>query len=171
MIVNKLFFQKIYSLHVFWFGSVLLPPPKMDQKYKNLLIPPFFYSSIGPVWLMLWSWNLVSWYNLSNWVCWYIVCCVAPLVFADSAKTRKINVLLKILFFENKNSFLCFAKNYHIANKVFFQNIYRLHASWSIWHWSTSIWRHYAVMIQSPLAKRNVQLIINIGLQCETLKQ
>ena len=35
----------------------------------------------------------------------------------------------------------------------------------------TSVWRHYVVIVQSPLAKGNLQLIINIGLKYETLKE
>ena len=53
MIANKIFFQKIYRLHVFRLGCVVQPRPKLDKKCKNLILSVFSYSSIDPVWLML----------------------------------------------------------------------------------------------------------------------
>ena len=52
VITNKVFFQKMYRVHVFRLGYVVLPPPKLDQKRKNLMMSSFFYSSLDPVWLI-----------------------------------------------------------------------------------------------------------------------
>ena len=120
-----------YLLFNFRFGCVALPCPKINQKCKNLVMSTFFYSSVDPVRPMLWSWNLVGWQNLLNGVCWYIICCHSPSNFCwHHQKSAKIRVLLKSLFHKNKTSVLCFVKKDMIANKMFFQNIYRLHAFW-----------------------------------------
>ena len=71
---------------------------------------------------------------------------------------------------QKQKQFFVFCKKDVIANKIFVQNIYRLHAFWSIWHWSNLISRHYAVVVQLPMAKRNLQLLTGTGLLYETLK-
>ena len=99
--------------------------PKM-QKFYDVSI---FYSSIDPVWLILWLWNLVSWYNLSYGVCWYIVCCHSP---TNSAKISKNYGISERSIFQKQNQFFVFCREDMIANKMFFQTIYWLLAFWFV---------------------------------------
>ena len=55
--------------------------------------------------------------------------------FWSQQKSVQIRVLLKGLFLQNKNSFLqtVFCKKHMIANKMFFQNIYRWNTFWLVY--------------------------------------
>ena len=55
---------------------------------------------------------------------------IAPLILADISKIQqKFRYCYKIYFFKTKTVFYVFKKDI-IANKMFFQKIYRLHVFW-----------------------------------------
>ena len=57
---------------------------------------------------------------------------IAPLIFADVSKKKGV---AERFISKKQKQFFVFCKKDMIANKMFFQNIYKLRAFWLIWHY------------------------------------